>query len=702
MASLLTQLPPELEFLLPYVKDDGTYTKARWLRVPFLSRVWKIVTNNITTIDWQVPVGKERILLTSPVYADVLEVFRSWLILSTHFDVTNGRLLSPTAEYERIHVVIDWIDYFLLNADALKLREHGLQAISRNELALAYDRICSDSRTSISIYQWPSRVAEYLRQGIATLNEIDVINALEVHPFLAQDIPDVIDRVTDLNDDEVVRARVWMWRESRYRLDKRTTTGFRYAPSLNHLTKQQYAGIIGKTRSFPQIRELGLVPGYRVNFEYAKAPVLSVRDNQISRANAQSYFESLLLLNALREAGLRVAKVPRDALLGIKATLGVKQGGRFRTLPADVVFVMLRKAIEFALEHGPHLIDSFIALATAAKTEGRTVYKQAEAAGIERYLSPTTAKFGVGAWTIESCAAGSGVIDNPPPVLSGPEYFRKLRQNHGLMEMLLVLYGSIQFSVGVLSARRIGELVDLRCGRASCLDVSRTRLVFANRKSGTDGRRETIARPIPPVVVELIEIVERLQRELVKAGVISSFTKLFAQPAQRGTRVLFGLSSDQYYAAIDYFCDYIEAPLNQNGERYYPRQHQLRRFFAMLFFWASGFGGIEAVRYFLGHTNVEHAWNYITESVPGSVLRGAQVDFALDSVCKDSPESKALSDILQLHFGTRQFQIVEPDVLSDYIEDLIIEGKVKVEPQFIDGGENYRVAILVTPDGVQQ
>jgi hypothetical protein len=131
-------------------------------------------------------------------------------------------------------------------------------------------------------------------------------------------------------------------------------------------------------------------------------------------------------------------------------------------------------------------------------------------------------------------------------------------------------------------------------------------------------------------------------------------------------------------------------------KREYPK-HQLRRFFAMLFFWGSSFGGLDTLRWFLAHTDVEHLYHYITETTPGSVLRGAQAHYATEQLQGYDQNAEELADLLEQRFDTRKFDLMEIDELDAYIEDLIEEGSVMIEPEFFKDaeGENYRILIQV-------
>ena len=123
------------------------------------------------------------------------------------------------------------------------------------------------------------------------------------------------------------------------------------------------------------------------------------------------------------------------------------------------------------------------------------------------------------------------------------------------------------------------------------------------------------------------------------------------------------------------------------------RQHQLRRFFAMAFFWGNGFGSMDTLRWFLGHTDVQHLYHYITESTEGSVLKSVKAQY----VYEDLDNQEDLKDLLVKKYGTNNFSLIEREVLEDCIEDLIEGRTVEVEPEFFndDNGQNYKILVKV-------
>lgn len=277
---------------------------------------------------------------------------------------------------------------------------------------------------------------------------------------------------------------------------------------------------------------------------------------------------------------------------------------------------------------------------------------------------------------------------------SSKDFFSRLRKNEGFFEMLTVLFGAIQICIGVLMARRQGELIDLVAGE--CLDKSKQYLIFKNRKTGVAGLREIEARPIPPIAARFVCMLESMQERLISAGVRTTYTHLFASPHR--SNLTLCATSTSYNYALDRAADYFETAVDADNHRYYPRQHQLRRFFATVFFWSRAQGGMDTLRWFLGHTDIEHLYHYLTESTPGAVLRWAKVDFVVGELNNGKYAHHELGELMHTHFGTSNFSVLDKDEVHEYLEDLLEKGNVSVEPRFFDSGNGKSYEIIIAVD----
>lgn len=675
------------DVLRPFTRTTGPrYQSAKWLKSPFNSANWAIHSNNIFQLDWNVRLDDGE-LLTAPKHACLLDGLKSWLVAHTHVDTTGGRIFSPATERNMLMRTIHCIDYILLNARDLGVLEGGLAAVSENDLKAMLSTIGSHSTAAVAIYGWPDRLTRLLRSKINELPEGAIEHARSLYHDIDTLPPRTEDFTTDLHPDEVLAARAWLAINGLYKWAKNS---FRLAPSTKSLAEHLYRStIFGGSISLPTPVELCIGSEYRCVTEFPRANTRSASDIRSSRKNLETYLSSLSALHLLRQENIDSPSFSIDALRGSIRSLDSKRAGRYRTIPQTVAFGALRKAVEYVLEYGDALLDSYLAVANAASIEKQTIYAFSSSRDITVYLSEPCIRLGVKSWAIDPTARGPGV----GPHFDPKQWYCELRKNSGLYEALQVLYGAMQVVVGLLSARRQGELVELHAG--DCLDSTTTRLVFRNRKSGIGGMRNLEARPIPKIGARFIRMIESMQRKLVESGFIPELSSVFSPPRKCGPIEIPSGTPQRYNESLDLFCDWAELELDQTGCRYYLRQHQLRRFFAMLFFWGGGFGGMDTIRWFLGHTDAQHLWHYITECTPGLTLRSVAAEWVAHGVKHGSNEAEILGKELQTHFGTSDFTILEDEALVMHLEDLIDEGRLVVEPHFLDRGRSYRVCVTL-------
>jgi hypothetical protein len=677
-------LPAELQFLEGLVGDrEFQYRKAEWRIEEFDSDVWQ--TSLGLTIDFRVKLDDGR-LLTDRKHRPVLDLFKCWLGIQSHADATGGKMLSSRSIEQRVSMTLHVIDYFLLNARRYKLATYGLRNVTENDVKTLLLALTRSSSVLNGIYRWPDRLEEFVSLGIEKLEQQEFEQLIVNHEVLLASIPSPEDRMLDLSAEEVVRARAWLWKEGYYNRARGVLT-----PNTKRLSKVIFADTLAGAASSKLIPdEFRLDPSLGYFREFSGVPVKNYDDDRMSGPKLIAYVDVIRRLGLLGQVGLSVPTATLSALdaINLEEFLDLKPIGRYRNLPHGVVFAVIRNSIEFSLSYGEDLIATYLRIAAEAKKAGMSCKSLCYQNGIQIYLTDKLRRIGVKSWSTVD------VSRYPFLDLGFESRHQALRANFGLWDLLRVLYGCVQVCVGILTARRQGELSDLIAGK--CLDVKKKNLVFFNRKSGTSGLREKEARPIPSAAVQLIGMLEDLQQGLVALGVLEKMTNLFAYPKHSGTG-LVTMFDQRYNLTLDCFCDYFETPLNKKGCRFYLRQHQLRRFFAMLFFWGRAFGGMDALRWFFGHTDVEHLYRYVTESISGAALNSIKATYAADQLAEHSQGSEELSNLVEFHFGTRDFAVLDHDELSDYIEDLLADGRVQIEPEFFNTpqGSSYRVLILV-------
>jgi len=696
-------LPEELGYLKFLFADrNAEYRQCKWLSNPFEDEIWTFTFGkwNSLSIDFRVKL-EDGSLLTDTSNRELLETFKCWFCIQTHFDVTGGYFYTEPTANESIRRVASLIDYFLLHAPHFQLSKFGLTNVTENDIINLMQALASSREIVNSIYRWPEMLTGYLRKEIKKI-EIEFLNEIILeHSFLSENIPDESDRMLSLSHEEITLARAMLWHKGYYRPNFRSTSStetFRFALNTNKLAPLVYPNTLRGYTKKPQPAELLLAPSHKYSQEYKRASVKHSELDIQSDSEWREYRKTLRSLGHLSEIGL---KVPIFALSTTRTLLSpesaiLKSRVRFKTLSHQLVLDALKNAIEFSMDYGEDILKSALNVIEAAQKANLSCVSFTKEFDINPFLTPKIREIGVKVWHLgfhmNNELQTTNLFDTNRA--SSQDYFNRLRNNEGLYDLVRVLFGAIQICIGALMARRQSELMDLLSGHA--LDKSRTNLIFLNRKSDHGEMREKLVRPIPPIAVKLIELIEEFHKGLKTIGLGSEKIPLFSYPDVRTGKPVI-MVSRLFNASIDIFCDYIQTALNEKGERYYIRQHQLRRFFAMMFFWGNSFGGIESLRWFLGHTDIEHVYHYITESTPGYMLRATKAHFGSEVLRTNPNQEPELADITEKHFGTRDFSVLTSEELDDYIEDLLTEGKVKIEPIFFEGpeGKSYRIAIKV-------
>ncbi|MEN5100315.1 hypothetical protein [Stenotrophomonas sp. TWI809] len=678
-----TSLHPDLHFLEAYLPAEGyKYRKPSFLtHCSYSSTVWVFECAHPFVIDWRVQVGRSGSLLTDQQHLELWHVFRSWLSIQAHPD-TSRTVVSKGSLYNRLRYTLALIDYFLIHASSLGIDKFGISAVTSNDLVALLVRLAR-GHVSSAIYDWPDRLSALLRE----LVEEDQARGIDVDESTLPHVNDVpAERLTDLTDREIIGARCTLWRRGYYNSSARTDNLGAFRPDSRILLPLLFPNGLVSTRSLPIPPELIIHSGQRRMREY---PAVSVRAGGENPGRAQSievYKSIVQSLARLRADRLPCPDVPSRQVMSAESV----HPGRFRTVPAATVLLAFKKATEFVLEHGDDLVDSYLEVARVATEAGTTISTLCRIDGIQDLIGPGCQALGIRRWSILARSRHDHVA-------SGASYHDELRANVGLVEAIRVLYGACLVLVGSLSARRDGELCDLIAGEA--MDASGEWLFVRNRKSGPMGLRDVHRVPLPSLASACIRILERLQEGLIALNVLQRPTSLFAYPKSRGLG-LVARKTTFTDNALDSFCDWSELPLNETGQRNYLRQHQLRRFFAMAFFWGNGFGGLDTLRSFLGHTDVSHVYHYVSEAMPGAVLTGIKAQYVKDALSSSSSDElvgAGVRNLLMARFGTSEFHLVNGDDLESYVREMIEDGSMRVEPVFLDRAGKYKVLVKLSP-----
>lgn len=689
-------LPPELAFLSPLLRSPGEeYRTAVWLLSDFDDPVWQYsfeYKKSPKELDWNVPLSDGSSLLDAK-NKSTLDGFKYFLTSSTRNDSDSGETNDLKGQQARqfwraCHIV----DFLLLNDARYKISTYGLAGLTGGNLIEVLDTLVKNTSVSESVYNWTSTLRNYCKNLLNETSEEDILKTLNDRPQL------LILTHEQKDEDElgipfelIPPIRACLYINNMYGSPQ---VDYGYQPNTIKLSEVLYPNSLwGKSQAKTVHHILGFNDD--VSMFTREHPAIPAHTGANTIMRDQTYFDyraSLYNLGTLHEIGLPAPQ--SSALVEANAyTPKLGEKGRFRTVPSEIVFKSLRHAIEFHIEHGEEIVKGFCRIALECQKRGVTPSTLSESE-VQHIVGPKLVDFGV-----RQLSMSSRVIDSKTlrESIKGDksEYYSNLRKNVGLYELLATYVGGIQLTVGVLMARRVSELFSLKADK--CLSICGDWLYFGNAKSTKNlfGHRRTEARPIEPIARDMIKNLIKMQKVLKRIGYIKSYHTLFALPHMRGTRGLVDTSNAGYNRNLDMFCDYFEMPLNDQGQRWYLRQHQMRRFFAMLFFYCGSFSNIDTLRWMLGHTDIKHVYNYITESTGGAILASAAAQHAAENIHLGNTENfKDLVELIKKHYKTENYTLIAASALEDYIRDLIDEGMVEIEPEFFTDADGTHMKIV--------
>jgi hypothetical protein len=206
--------------------------------------------------------------------------------------------------------------------------------------------VASSRALSISVYRWPERLSEELRKQIRCISALELEQTLTEAPFLSNDIPGVEERLTDLDETEIIAARALLWRAGHYH-QAAHARGFRYTFNSTAIARQLYKNTIaGASTNHASPPELGLLAGHFATTEFPRSPVVLPGRDVLGKPKLMKYVEAARTLSLLQVEGLSAPSLDEKELVDFAQGLSLKPNGRFRTLPVESVLSTMRTAIE--------------------------------------------------------------------------------------------------------------------------------------------------------------------------------------------------------------------------------------------------------------------------------------------------------------------------------------------------------------------
>ncbi|MGY6415890.1 integrase [Vibrio parahaemolyticus] len=650
-----------------YSYDDR---QPEWLESKFTAPKWTITfCKKPKTIHWDSVYLDDGKKLTDKKHQKLLNSFKYWITAADNPLENGGKVISPVTAHLRVNKVIALINAVLLHSKELKLAKYHLLNVN-DDFCLNILIKYAEHGNFQGVYEIDKRTKVLLDNACQSVSDADAQTFKEKYPYVIQDIAQ---DESFLLLAEREKACAWLFEQGYYH--SRET--IKYTGNGAVLGELLFKGkMLYHDINIPNYAELHLKAPKR-NSEYR-----AVENRDASTGTSQptisTYIEAIRLIhtNLEREDAASPSILSERVSSGhISQLVSLKRVGRTRTLPPTFVFNLIRQCYEFAKEHLPTeegsttLLDETLTLLSTARSKSAARYSNTlrpseytrawneelhrEMSGSERgYWFQTEA---INCLSSEYLKKGIKQVQGFADSVENRH--ERIRANESLFDLFSVLQGAIQVLVGAIMARRQDELIKLKPhGNISpnispfSKEGSKTEynLIFKVKKTGSEGVNATIERPIPLSIARFVWQLEQFNIKASELNLCQGKLSLFNNLDSNRTQ-LSQVISKAYNAHLDNLCDYLETDLVEydNGEyrRNYVRQHQLRRFFAMAFFWSKGFDSMDALRWMLGHSDMEHLYHYISESETGAVLNGAKASVIVRGVVDSTSELAKLEGI---------------------------------------------------------
>lgn len=692
--SLLARRNSGYEFLDgPAPVPTDLYTSAAFLRSDFDANEWEVQTyqGKPLTLDWAVELW-DGSLLTDDQNTVLRRSLKHLLIIGTKGVNGEFATLATASQNLRFVHTAKLIDYLLINARTYQLLEFGLGALDGDHLKAILTHLCTSPWAEQSVYAWHDRVSTFCKLQLPALSMAEEQKIFEEHPGMLETSDDQLEGYKlDIAVEDLPRVRAALMKAKLYYGNR--CNGYKI--SSTKLSALIYKDTLrGCQSSKSSIEALNFYPSEQNYKRECKGVRVTTGEAAFLKNSVYSNYRYVLINSIILNTLDLPAPAGTETIYNYRPE--VSQSARFRSVPSENLLRLFRNSTEFHIVHGRKILDGFIKVATYCHANNVTMVRISDS-DLQKIVGPELVDFGVKKLGLSAFSTTKSKRKG-----SRKAFYQNLRANHGLLELVLVYIGCVEFNLGTLTARRIDELVKLQA--ATCLDSSKSWVNFSLAKSTRHafGMRQSQSRPVDALAVEMIEELRRFQESLVRLGVISELTDLFASPASLGHKGLRDCSTHLYNRNLDYFCDYFESDYNADGERYYVRQHQLRRFFAIMFFYTHGYGQLDTLRWMLGHRDIEHVWNYLTECVEPHIIRGVNSKYFANLAKQDRLDNyEALRNLLSEEFGTTNFKLIDSQKITDYLDALQVEGKAVVTTEFFTDEDGKSMEILFIVAGAK-
>lgn len=657
--------------------------KPIWLKSAFESNEWEIEfpksknlsQSSSTAVLWNKIKLDDGTFLIEPQHSKLLNTFKRWILNIDNPALNAGRLSNLATSRNNFYRVLKLIECIIFNAREINLSKMHLSLI---DIDFLLDILISI--LTVDIYGAPI----YLRFEEHTRNELikasSAYEATENKKCLLNIFNFTIDEYNRANnfliDRFVTKSNIFDYSKfKKFIFNNKKILLIKSNIFLKCMVHEDYHSIE---------RFFGL---YHPSQSTLKISNIK-NDNEVGALNLMKLVKSLKQLSF--SANHEKMQLDHTAFSKLNFNtvarlVDIAESGRFKTLPVVPTLNLMRNTFEFSFQYIDEILESVVdvfqfQVNRKKATFPLNTYSRSNFTDLVNRLYP------------DKLVCGDYMASNISMDIKKVSLY-----SNTLINRYNILITSIQFLFAIFSAKRSNEINNLKPYSNLAPDINPDDTgydtVFSVEsivmKTGVGGDNETKAitqRPIIRSVARLMWKIESFNKKIIQLGI--ELPRLFnllggSEKALKFTNLI---TTSPYI----YICDYFETPfINESGipKKLYFSNHQLRRFFAMMFFWTNGYDGLDTIRWMLGHSSSEHLYHYITESNNGAVLNGIKAAHLVNEVQNGQLETiDVLRKAISQYYDVEQANI-ELERISDAVRDYIDDEDFKTRPSHISDAD---------------
>lgn len=276
-----------------------------------------------------------------------------------------------------------------------------------------------------------------------------------------------------------------------------------------------------------------------------------------------------------------------------------------------------------------------------------------------------------------------------------------------LTQALYILIGACAYAIAVMKPMRDGELgmIEYDCVLRDDKDGG-CFLKVPVEKSGDLGILDEALRPIPYLTYKAITILQKLGDFTARFfyGDDARPTRLFYFPSLEGFSPPVNRAPRQRInRCMDWFCEYINFPLDTHGRRHYFRIHELRKFHLLMLNWDDRLHGWECGAWMAAHKDASHMRAYTDANVDGGELSEWEaeyveekiLDLELNGSIEQSGDLGKLYGKVKAHFNVNKVASLSSDKFKSYLKMMLVSGNFEVVPIELPGADGLMIDLLL-------